>query len=173
MSTVSEYNSYIASYASRSNSTSNSTAADRNNSLISSEGFLRLLAVQLSNQDCLNPTQDTEFISQMAQFTSLQAMQEVSKAVNLQYNASLAGKTVTVQGMDTNGRMYAKTGVVESVYFSSDETILVIDGRSYPVSDLIEVVATKQSETEPKQDETTEPSQDEQETTETEKTESV
>lgn len=147
MSTVTDYNSYIAStYANKSNSASNSTAAEKNNSLISSEGFLRLLAVQLSNQDCLNPTQDTEFISQMAQFTSLQAMQEVSQAVNLQYNASLAGKTVTVQGMDTNGRSYEKTGVVESVNFRADEAVLVIDGKSYPVKDLKEVIATQQTE---------------------------
>jgi len=42
------------------------------------DAFLRLLTTQLSNQDPLNPTEDREFIAQMAQFSSLEQMQNLN-----------------------------------------------------------------------------------------------
>ena len=38
--------------------------------------FLNLLVTQLQYQDPLNPSSDTEFIAQMAQFSSLEQMQK-------------------------------------------------------------------------------------------------
>ncbi|NBG87569.1 flagellar hook capping protein [Isachenkonia alkalipeptolytica] len=42
------------------------------------DAFLQLLTTQLSNQDPLNPTEDREFIAQMAQFSSLEQMQNLN-----------------------------------------------------------------------------------------------
>jgi flagellar basal-body rod modification protein FlgD len=58
-----------------------STAGRTPGTSLSMDDFLQLLAAQLANQDALNPSTDTEFISQMAQFTSLQAMQTMSEVV--------------------------------------------------------------------------------------------
>ncbi|SHJ91695.1 flagellar hook-length control protein FliK [Paramaledivibacter caminithermalis] len=45
--------------------------------------FLKLLITQLSNQDPLNPIEDREFIAQMAQFSSLEQMQQMNKNIQL------------------------------------------------------------------------------------------
>lgn len=43
------------------------------------DAFLRLLTTQLANQDPLNPIEDREFIAQLAQFSSLEQMQNLNK----------------------------------------------------------------------------------------------
>lgn len=45
------------------------------------DAFLRLLTTQLANQDPLNPMEDREFIAQLAQFSSLEQMQNLNKTV--------------------------------------------------------------------------------------------
>ncbi len=45
------------------------------------DAFLRLLVTQLQNQDPLNPMEDREFIAQMAQFSSLEQMQNLNKTL--------------------------------------------------------------------------------------------
>ena len=89
--------------------TGTKTDATKNTNL-GKEDFLQLLTVQLKFQDPLNPMQDTDFIAQMAQFSSLEQLQNMNKSLdrNLgsddQLNAafqsnlitSLVGKTVEV-----------------------------------------------------------------------------
>jgi flagellar basal-body rod modification protein FlgD len=45
------------------------------------EDFLRLLTTQLSNQDPLNPMDNTAFVSQMAEFSGLEQMMNMSASV--------------------------------------------------------------------------------------------
>ncbi|MFT5433383.1 MAG: flagellar basal-body rod modification protein FlgD [Myxococcota bacterium] len=72
--------------------------------------FLRLLTTQLSQQDPLNPQDGTEFVSQLAEFTSLERLVNLeqgldnvaaaSLASNSTLAASLIGKSVRVEGND-------------------------------------------------------------------------
>lgn len=81
--------------------------SDKGNNL-DKESFLLLLVTQFQYQDPLNPMEDTEFIAQMAQFSSLEqmmnmneTMQGITDAVNNQsmFNAtSYIGKYVTTSG---------------------------------------------------------------------------
>lgn len=45
------------------------------------DAFLKLLTTQLANQDPLSPMEDTEFIAQLAQFSSLEQMSALNKTV--------------------------------------------------------------------------------------------
>jgi flagellar basal-body rod modification protein FlgD len=54
-----------ASAASAANTTAKTTAPNQ-------EMFLKLLVSQLQNQDPMNPTDSTQFVSQLAQFSELE-----------------------------------------------------------------------------------------------------
>ncbi len=65
--------------------TGTGTLTDKNsgrkvNSDLGKDAFLKLLTTQLTHQDPLNPTDDKEFLSQMASFSSLEQMQNLNKS---------------------------------------------------------------------------------------------
>jgi len=70
-------------------SKSNTTQETKKNEL-GKEAFLELLTVQYSNQDPLNPIEDKESIAQLAQFSSLEQMQNLNK--QMQSNSELLSK---------------------------------------------------------------------------------
>ncbi len=57
--------------------------------------FLKLITVQMSSQDPLNPVSDSEFAAQLAQLGTVQGMDNLQKAGQVQMAASLLGKSVT------------------------------------------------------------------------------
>ena len=118
----------------------NSPAAQSSGSTLGMDDFLQLLAAQFQNQDITNPTDNTEFISELAQFSSLQAMSQLAGYADRQYAASLVGKTVVVGQYNQNGSYSEHQGVVESAYFSNDGSSVVIDGHAYNLSNVIQVV---------------------------------
>jgi flagellar basal-body rod modification protein FlgD len=106
------------------NSTSSSTtSADAGiTSQLGPSAFLQLLTTQLSNQDPLNPMDDTQSVSQLAQFSALQASDNLETSFsNFQSNfavlqsSQLIGQTVTVNSTDASGNSSAITGTVSAI----------------------------------------------------------
>jgi flagellar basal-body rod modification protein FlgD len=58
-------------------STTSSTAAPPKSNEVGKEAFLSLLVTQLQNQDPLDPQDNSEFLAQLAQFTSLESLQQI------------------------------------------------------------------------------------------------
>lgn len=114
------------------------------------DAFLQLLVSQLQNQDPLEPTGNAEFVAQLAQFSSLEGIQEVNEnlvglAVLQQGNAllsqltdssALIGKSVRFVGADGLGE---QEGVVDSVKIDDGYATLSIGGEDIPLGNVLEV----------------------------------
>jgi flagellar basal-body rod modification protein FlgD len=105
--------------------------------------FLKLLVIQLDNQDPTAPVDDKEFISQLAQFSSLEQMTQMNTALlnmiashktDLSY--SLLGKQVEVLDRATGETV---GGVVSAVTFNESEPLITFNGLSYSINDVVRV----------------------------------
>lgn len=127
---------------------------DSNKNLVSIDTFFQLLLAEMTNQDPLEPTTNTEFVSQLANFTALQTNSDSLHYNTVSYASSLAGKTVTVAmeaaTTDENGKTVQKTdtGVVTNVDISDDDEIqLTVNGKKYALKDIIYVSESGSSST--------------------------
>lgn len=102
------------------------------NDTISTDTFFSLLMAEMSNQDPLEPTSNTEFVSQMAQFTALQAQQDNLKYSMSNYAAGLVGKTLTMNAQSDDGTLLS--GVCTGVNISGSDVKVVVDGKQYDLS---------------------------------------
>src|SRR5579872_6586434 len=92
--------------SSGSNSTANavSQALTNNNSFVSQNTFLTLLITQLKNQDPMNPQDSSQFVAQLAQFSSLEQMTQLNTNITQVLDNSVTGmigQTVTVADSTT------------------------------------------------------------------------
>lgn len=122
------------------------TAADAANTTsrlpqktLGQEDFLKLITVQMTKQDPMKPMEDTSFIAQMAQFTSLEQTNNLVKefglmrsSADLSAASSLIGTQVTLQ--DSSGT--ETVGVVTAIDNNSSSPRLVVNGTAYPFANL-------------------------------------
>ena len=108
--------------------------------------FMKVLITQLQNQNPLEPLDNNEMATQLAQFSQLQQLEsmnsnfaEVLAITNRSYANSLIGKKVTFfsQDMET-GDLVQKEGIVNEVYNDLDagENLLnvTVDDEEYTLS---------------------------------------
>lgn len=120
---------------------------DSNEELITSETFLNLLVAEMTNQDPLEPTSNTEFVTQMATMTQLQYAKDSSINSLGTYASSLVGKTVTASKMDGSS-LVTETGVVSEINKVSDtEYNFLINGVTFSLSNIKSVSTTVDSTT--------------------------
>jgi len=80
------------------------------------QDFLKLLVAQLQNQDMMNPMDNAEFITQMATFSTLTAINSMAEQTMTSYAVSLLGKEVVAAEIDQiTGKMHRYEGVVTAI----------------------------------------------------------
>lgn len=125
--------SYLTSYsANATNSASSNTESDKNT--LDMDDFITLLVAQLQNQDMYNTTDTNEMMAQMAQYSMVEAMNEMKEQSVVSSSFDLIGRGVTVT---TDSK--AVFGVVDGVTLKGGEVEVVVDGESYSIDDVTEV----------------------------------
>jgi flagellar basal-body rod modification protein FlgD len=128
--------------------TTTTTAATSSSSFSQAAGqigkdtFLKLLAAQLQHQNPLNPTDDQQFLAQMAQMSEVEQVtnmaagqQEITRSQQMTEAVSLIGRTVT--WLDENG---PHSAVVESVQAGALGPTVTAGGQAgLRPADLVEV----------------------------------
>lgn len=140
-----------------SNLGSTSSSGTTGTKELDKNAFMTLLVNQLKHQDPLAPTDNQEFIAQLAQFSSLEGIQQlndnlVGLAVLQQSNAlmsqltqssALIGKSVRYFDSGTETEL---TGAVTSVKIEEGLAVLNIDGKDVPLGNVTEVLGTAQDD---------------------------
>ena len=120
--------------------TSENASKRNTNGELGKNDFLNLLVTQLRYQDPLNPTDDKEFIAQMAQFSSLEQMQNMSNTLSNSQAFSMIGKRVTATISDSStSQLKTVVGEVSTVKVSNGKTYVVINGQDIEAGKVTQV----------------------------------
>jgi flagellar basal-body rod modification protein FlgD len=112
--------------ASQSSQSSNKQSTEKTNA-VDKEFFLKLLITQMKYQDPLAPTDNSEFVSQTAQFTLLEEVQALKTEFILNKSVNLIGKYVEGNMKNSvTGEYETVGGYVDSVTISSGKPTLHI-----------------------------------------------
>ncbi len=115
----------------------------KNGSTMDKEAFLNLLVAQMKYQDPLEPTSNTEFVAQYAQFSALEQMQNMSATLELSRASTLVGQTVSVNTTDSTGKTTTIQGMVDYVVYENNKAYVSIEGNLYSLDDVYGVADTK------------------------------
>lgn len=122
------------------NQNSLTSAVSKGGSSMDKEAFLQLLVAQMKYQDPLEPTSNTEYISQFATFSELEQMQNMSASMDLSRASGLVGEMVYVKTTDSAGNPTYVVGKVDYVYYENGKAYLSINEELYPLDNLDTVV---------------------------------
>ena len=117
---ASTYSSSSAASSATSTSTSTSTSSS---TALNKDAFLQLLVTQMQYQDPLDPQDNSEYLSQLAQFSSLEQMTNVASA--------LTGVSTLVNNIDTSllvGQLSNMIG--QNVQWTTTSTVTDSSGKA-------------------------------------------
>ncbi|MBT9134575.1 MAG: hypothetical protein DDT39_01538 [Firmicutes bacterium] len=106
------------------------------------DAFLKILLAQMRNQDPLNPADGTAMIAQLAQFSSLEQMQNLNNKIDqllevqlLGELSGLVGKVVSFRGENDE----VMQGTVQSLVWGENRSQLRINDVLVPLGRVLEV----------------------------------
>lgn len=135
----------ISSVSSASNNAQSTDATSRlTPKTLGQDDFLKLLITQFTNQDPLSPMKDTEYVAQMAQFTSLEQAKTMTSTMTqmrsdqhlIQAN-EMIGRTVELQPDSATG--LSVSGVVSGVSMEKGEPLIVINQVPHSLSEVLSI----------------------------------
>ncbi len=132
-----ENGTFTENTAKTSTSTETETTGTTN---LGKDAFLQLLVAEMQNQDPLEPSTNTEWISQLATFSQLEELQSLTSTTENSQVFSLVGKQVIVTSESTSGQTIKKSGLVDYATYSGGEAKLSVDGSLYSIDNLYSVI---------------------------------
>lgn len=116
-----------------------SATVSRTDDSLDKDAFLQLLVTQLQYQDPMNPMEDKDFVAQMAQFSSLEQIQNLSTVMQSSLQATQAFNSMALTGQAAqlidkevdwvDAAQQSHTGQVQSVRVISGIPYLLVGGE--------------------------------------------
>jgi flagellar basal-body rod modification protein FlgD len=122
-----------------------SAAKSGQESSLGKDEFLKILVAQIRHQDPMKPLEDKEFIAQMAQFTSVEQLINMSNELkslknSLGFTATLIGKSIEWESASVDGSSgVIKNGIVNSISIKNGESFAVVDGEDVSMGRILTV----------------------------------
>ena len=115
--------------------------SSKSNSSLDKDAFLQLLAAEMRYQDPLEPTSNTEYMSQLAQFSTVEQLENLNGTFMTNQAMNLAGKYVILNVPDSAGNISQVSGLVDYVTIREGEAYFSIGDRYYDSKYLDSVVS--------------------------------
>lgn len=109
-------------------------------SSLGKEDFLQLLITQMQYQDPLDPADNTEYVAQLAQFSELEAMQNLVETSNHNSAFALVGQEVYIEDTSEGGFTQKVQGTVEYVAIQNGKPYVSVNGQRYPYDSIVQVL---------------------------------
>lgn len=109
-------------------------------SSLDKDDFLLLLVTQMQYQDPLEPTSNTEYVAQLAQFSELEQMQNLNATTTNTSAYSLVGQQVYIQQISSTGDITEVQGTVDYVTIQNNKAYVSIEGTLYSYDDIVQVL---------------------------------
>ena len=108
---------------------------DGDDKKVSMDDFLTLMVAQLKNQDFMNPVD----VTQLAQISTMQQMEEMAYNAKSSYVASLVGKNVSAAKFTVSGELKKADGVVEKISLLDGKFVIYVDGEAFSMDEIMEI----------------------------------
>lgn len=127
--------------------TNSITGKESSNNVIDEDMFLQLLVAEMQHQDPLEPTSNTEWVSQYATFTQVEQTSSMQESMKQIQASSLVGKQVIMKTTNSiTGETSYFSGQVDYMYVEEGKTYLSVNDKLYSIDDLDTVVDSKYME---------------------------
>jgi flagellar basal-body rod modification protein FlgD len=124
------------------------TSNDTRDMTIDTQTFLTMLVTQLKYQDPLSPQDNSQFVSQMAQMSSLSAMKDMSNSLANSQAYDMIGKEIYAEVTDKTTHVTKQyTGVVDGVVIKDGVPYVVVDNTAIAVTDVLQVSPDESNDT--------------------------
>jgi len=112
----------------------------RQQGILGKDDFLKLLVAQLQHQDPLQPTDQSQFMSQMAQFSTVEGINNLQSQLATSQAFGLIGKDVTyLTGDGTDAAPTVASGTVDSISIVDGKVSVNVGNAKIGFDDIVQV----------------------------------
>ncbi len=125
------------------------SSGDSNKSVLSQEDFLKIMLAELTNQDPLEPLDNSEFLNQLTQIQTLEATTRLTEGIQsliLGQQVTTAGVLIgrTIIGVDATGAPVE--GIVDRIILQDGEVSLGVGDSTLPIGNVRQVSGAVETE---------------------------